>query len=96
MRLPAVGVFEIPMGCTAQSDEWYFQVSIRKDLQRQWERWRSFASTDPIAVVRRCCYWPGPSQNRGAVRGCPGTAPAGAPAQRAVARPIDEYGAPDA
>ena len=36
MRLPAVGVFEIPMGCTAQSDEWYFQASFLKDLQRQW------------------------------------------------------------
>ncbi len=36
MRLPAVGVFKIPMSCTAQSDEWYFQASFRKDLQRQW------------------------------------------------------------
>ena len=36
VRLPAVGVFEIPMGCTAQSEEWYFQASFRKDLQRQW------------------------------------------------------------
>jgi hypothetical protein len=36
VRLPAVGVLEIPMGCTAQLEEWYFQVSFRKDLQRQW------------------------------------------------------------
>ena len=36
VRLPAVGLFEIPMGCTAHSEEWYFQASFRKDLQRQW------------------------------------------------------------
>jgi hypothetical protein len=35
VRLPAVSVFEIPMGCTAQSEEWYFQASFREDLQRQ-------------------------------------------------------------
>jgi hypothetical protein len=34
--LRAVDVFEIPMGCTAQSEEWYFQACFRKDLLRQW------------------------------------------------------------
>jgi hypothetical protein len=24
------------MGCTAQSEDWYFQASFRKDLRRQW------------------------------------------------------------
>ncbi|KAI9552642.1 hypothetical protein GHT06_020513 [Daphnia sinensis] len=33
---PAISIFEIPMACTAQSDDWIFQASFRKDTRRQW------------------------------------------------------------
>ncbi|KAI9558401.1 hypothetical protein GHT06_015181 [Daphnia sinensis] len=32
----AISIFEIPMACTAQSDDWIFQTSFRKDTRRQW------------------------------------------------------------
>ncbi len=33
---PAISVVEIPMSCTAQSDDWIFQASFRKDTHRKW------------------------------------------------------------
>ena len=33
---PAISIFEIPMSCTAQSDEWIFQASFRKDTHKKW------------------------------------------------------------
>ena len=33
---PAISIVEVPMACTAQSDDWIFQASFRKDIHRQW------------------------------------------------------------
>lgn len=33
---PAISIFEIPMSCTAQSDDWIFQASFRKDTHQKW------------------------------------------------------------
>ena len=33
---PAISIFEIPMACTAQSDDWIFQASFRKDTNKKW------------------------------------------------------------
>jgi hypothetical protein len=33
---PAISIFEIPMSCTAQSDDWIFLASFRKDTHRKW------------------------------------------------------------
>ncbi|EFX65713.1 hypothetical protein DAPPUDRAFT_117028 [Daphnia pulex] len=33
---PAISIFEIPMSCTAQSDDWVFRASFRKDTHRKW------------------------------------------------------------
>ena len=37
--LPAVNIFEVPMTCTVQTDDWIFQASFRKDsVQRSISR----------------------------------------------------------
>lgn len=36
LSLPAVRIFEIPMGCTAQSEDWILQASFRKDRVYDW------------------------------------------------------------
>ncbi len=33
---PAISVFQVPMSCTAQSDDWIFQASFKKDIHSGW------------------------------------------------------------
>ncbi len=38
LDLPPVGIFEVPMACTAQSENWMFQASFKKDLNQKEKR----------------------------------------------------------